>query len=219
MPNMKKTKKYYFTVEGETEQWYLQWLENTINSTESALYKVSISCPVNKNPAKYAKSLTVTDKMRIYHISDYESDEEEHVKEFIDTMDNMKKAMSLGKQITYKFGYSNFTFDLWMVLHRVNCNSCLTHRSQYLQYINRAYGESFTKMDHYKSERNFKRCLSKLDLSSVKDAIERAKTIMANNKANGYVLHEYKGFNYYKENPSLLIWEAIEAILKDCKLY
>ena len=90
MPNM--TKKYYFTVEGETEQWYLQWLENTINSTESALYKVSISCPVNKNPAKYAKSLTVTGKMRIYHLSDYESDEEEHVKEFTDTMDNMKKS-------------------------------------------------------------------------------------------------------------------------------
>ena len=77
MPNMKKTKKYYFTVEGETEQWYLQWLENTINSTESALYKVSISCPVNKNPAKYAKSLTVIGRMRIYHLSDYESDEEE----------------------------------------------------------------------------------------------------------------------------------------------
>lgn len=27
MAIMKQTVKYYFTVEGETEQWYLQWLQ------------------------------------------------------------------------------------------------------------------------------------------------------------------------------------------------
>ena len=69
---------------------------------------------------KYAKSLVVTGKTEIYHISDYESDEEIHVKQFTETMDNMKKAMGIGKQITYKFGYSNLTFDLWMVLHKVD---------------------------------------------------------------------------------------------------
>ena len=26
------TDRYYFSVEGETEKWYLRWLENTINS-------------------------------------------------------------------------------------------------------------------------------------------------------------------------------------------
>ena len=29
---MKKTKKYYFSVEGETERQYLKWLQNTINN-------------------------------------------------------------------------------------------------------------------------------------------------------------------------------------------
>lgn len=216
MPNMKQTKKYYFTVEGETEKWYLKWLEKTITSDSRSLYKVSIDCSVDKNPYKYVKKLNVLNKIDIYHLSDYESDEPGHVKEFIDTMDNMKKAMSIGKQIKYKFGYSNFTFDLWMILHMIDCNTSLTHRSQYLKYINKAYKESFTGMDHYKEETNFKRCLSKLDLSNVKEAVERAKAIMAKNEANGYVLHEYKGFKYYKENPSLLIWEAIDTILKDC---
>ena len=28
----KETNKYYFSVEGETEQWYLEWLEKTIQS-------------------------------------------------------------------------------------------------------------------------------------------------------------------------------------------
>ena len=59
MAKRKPTNKYYFSVEGETEQWYLKWLQDTINNTEKAACKVSIDCPVRKNPLKHAKSLTV----------------------------------------------------------------------------------------------------------------------------------------------------------------
>lgn len=38
MANRKSTKKYYFSVEGETEQWYLKWLQDLINGTEQAAY-------------------------------------------------------------------------------------------------------------------------------------------------------------------------------------
>lgn len=192
MANRKPNKKYYFSVEGETEQWYLKWLQEIINDTEEAAYKVSIDCPVRKNPLKHAKSL--------------------------DAMDNMKKAQNLGKQIIYKSGYSNFTFDLWLILHMTNCNGAYTHRKQYITAINRAYNENFQDMDEFKKEDNFKRCLKKLQLSNVIDAVNRAKTIMQKNKDNGYALHQYKGYKYYKENPSLTAWEAIEKILLDCKL-
>ncbi|OPZ90669.1 MAG: hypothetical protein BWY74_02245 [Firmicutes bacterium ADurb.Bin419] len=74
-------------------------------------------------------------------------------------------------------------------------------------------------MAEYKHEDNFKRCLGKLQLSNVIDAVNRAKAIMQRNKDNDYTLHQYKGYKYYKENPSLAIWEAIEKILKDCRLY
>ena len=53
----------------------------------------------------------------------YESDELIHVQGFQDAMDNMKKAEQLGKQIKYKSGYSNFTFDLWILLHMADCNT------------------------------------------------------------------------------------------------
>lgn len=36
MPVRKITKKYYFSVEGETEQWYLEWLRDLINASPSA---------------------------------------------------------------------------------------------------------------------------------------------------------------------------------------
>ena len=46
----KQNQLFYFTVEGETEHWYLKWLENTVNSMPSALYTVKIDCPVLKDP-------------------------------------------------------------------------------------------------------------------------------------------------------------------------
>ena len=95
----KTNNKYYFSVEGETEQWYLKWLQDMINNTEKAACKVSIDCPVRKNPLKHAKSLTVTRKIEIYHFFDYESDEPLYVKGFQEALDNMKKAEKIGKQI------------------------------------------------------------------------------------------------------------------------
>lgn len=73
-------------------------------------------------------------------------------------------------------------------------------------------------MDDYKHENNFKRILNSLTLSDVIDAINRAKLIMQRNEQNGYVFQEYKGYKYYKENPSLDIWKVIEEILRDCQL-
>lgn len=190
----------------------------SINNTEESVCKVSIDCPVKKNPLKHAKSLTVTRRIEVYHFFDYESDEPIHVQGFQDAMDNMKKAEQLGKQIKYKSGYSNFTFDLWIILHMIDCNTSYAHRKQYITPINKAFGEKFENMDEYKHEDNFKRCLSKMNLSNVIDAIGRARYIMQRNQENGYTLLQYKGYRYYKENPSLSAWEAIEKILSDCKL-
>lgn len=218
MVKRKPTEKYYFSVEGETEHWYLKWLQDLINNTEKSACKVSIDCPVKKNPLKHAKSLTVTGKIEVYHFFDYENDEAVHVKNFQDAMDNMKKAEQLGKQIKYKSGYSNFTFDLWIILHTADCNTSYAHRKQYITRLNQVFGEKFENMDEYKKENNFKRCLNKLELSNVIDAIERARKIMQKNAENGYTLEKYKNYQYYKENPSLSVWEAIEKILSDCKL-
>jgi hypothetical protein len=218
MARMKENRKYYFTVEGETEQWYLQWLQNQINSEPASAFKVSLDCPIQKDPVKRAKSLIVTKKTDITHVFDYESDEEVHTVQFQTTLDRMKEAQSLGKEIKYHNGYSNFTFELWMILHKIDCCGSLTHRRQYLTPINSAYDENFENLAQYKHEANFKRVLAKLTLAEVKCAIERAKTIMQRNQENGYILQQYKTFRYYRENPSLYIWESIEKILRECKL-
>lgn len=221
MAEMKLNKKYYFTVDGETEQWYLLWLQEQIRNEAAATYTVTLDCPI-QNPLKRAKSLIVTgtgkEKTVITHVCDYESDEEVHTTHFQKTLGLMKESQSLGKQIKYQLGYSNFTFELWMILHKIDCNGLLIHRRNYLDPINRAYDENFEDLDQYKHEANFKRVLKKIAISDVRNAITRSKGIMKRNEEIGYTLHQYKGYKYYKENPSLAIWEAIENILNDCEL-
>lgn len=218
MSGIKTTKKYYFTVEGETEKWYLDWLQEKINNEDSSKYKVAIDSKIQKNPLKRAKSLNVISKVEITHLFDYESDDEVHTTQFRTTLDLMKEASNMGKQIKYNFGYSNFTFELWMILHKINCNASFAHRRQYIDPINTAYSEKFEDLKHYKHEDNFKRLLAKISLREVKDAIGRSKAIMQRNEDNGYVLQQYKKYCYYKENPSLSIWESIEKIIIDCAL-
>jgi hypothetical protein len=196
----------------------LQWLQNTINSDPDAQYTVKLDCPIQKDPLKRAKRLVAIGKTEIIHVFDYESEEPVHVERFKTTLNRMKAAQQLGKSITYSPGYSNFTFELWIVLHKVDCNGVLAHRRQYLAPINRAYSENFENLDQYKHEDNFRRVLSKLTLADVREAIRRAKSIMQNNQTSGLVLQQYKGYPYYRENPSLSIWETIEKILIDCGL-
>ncbi len=87
MIKRKSTLKYYFSVEGETELWYLEWLQDQINNTLEASSKVSFNKQIQKDPLKRAKSLAITSKVEIWHLSDYESSEEIHVKQFRETMD------------------------------------------------------------------------------------------------------------------------------------
>ena len=218
MGKKKETRKYYFSVEDECEQLYLEWLKAHINETTESEYNVTFDCKVEKNPETRAKKICTLQKIVIYHFFDYESDETEHQKNFKTTLRRMRDVQKSGKTIKYKLGYSNLTFDLWILLHKRECNASLSHRRQYLNSINRSFDESFANMDEFKKADNFRRCLKKISLSDVKDAIKRSRRIMDMQERNGSKQCNEYGYQYYRENPSLSCWEAIEVILKDCGL-
>jgi len=171
----KETKKFYFTVEGETEKWYFEWLQHTISKAPAALYTVKFDCLIQKDPLKRAKGLVVLEKTEITHVMDRESEEEIHVGQFETALNRMKSAEKIGKNIKFNLGYSNFAFELWIVLHKIDCNGPLTHRRQYLPLLNSAYAEQFENLDKYKHEGNFKRILGKLTLDDVGQAVRRSK--------------------------------------------
>ena len=219
MIERKETLKYAFTVEGETEKWYFDWLESCINSIEESECKVSILSKVQQSPIKFAKNVNPISTPSATHICDIEGNDAYHVTKFKDILSQLNQANNLkGRSFKYELGYSNFTFELWMILHKSDCNSVFSNRTQYLTPINRAFNEKFEDLDKYKREANFKRCLAKLSIDDVKNAIRRANKIMENNAQIGLKLNEFKGFTYYSDNPSLTINKAVEKILKNCNL-
>ena len=214
----KETRKYYFSVEGETEKWYLDWLQKTINVIPESKYNVKLDAKIQKDPLARVKGMTLLEQTEITHVFDRESEDSINTKQFQETLDRMSDAEQLGKDIDYKLGYSNFTFELWIILHKVDCNGAKTNRKQYLYDLNKAYGEKFEDLKEYKRENDFKRILKKLTIEDVISAVRRAETIMKRNEESGYRLQQYKGYSFYKENPSLSVWEIVDKILKECEI-
>ena len=218
MSERKRNIKYFFTVEGDCEYWYLEHLQTLINSNSQALCIVQIETVVTRELQKTAKSINpITVPKTLYHLCDVEginAEDQTRFQAYLKDLKSVKKQ----KRLQYDLGYSNFSFELWMILHKNDCNGCLNYKKDYLTLINKAYGQKFISLKSYKQKDNFHECLKKIDLFDVKEAIKRSKIIMAMRKSNGDKEVSYCTYKYYKDNPSLTIWQSIENILKDCKV-
>lgn len=217
MQERKTNKTYFFTVEGETEKLYLDWLQNEINSNSQSKYKVQINSVVEKKPLSFAKKKTRLTVPKINHLADIESKSEEHRKN-INSLLNEFKTIKNEKQIECNFGYSNYTFELWIILHKDCFKTPLTDRTKYLSHINRLYGTSFSTLGDYKRADNFKSCLKELDIENVKQAINNAKKLDKHNFEIGNNIISKYNYTYFENDPSTSVHLLIEAILKDCKL-
>ena len=94
----------------------------------------------------------------------------------------MKEVSKINNSLKYKLGYSNFTFELWIILHKKDLKGPLTDKKQYLKYINEIFDEDFKSLDEYKEEKNFKRVVEQITLEDIINAIKRAEKIRDHNK-------------------------------------
>ena len=78
---LKTNKNYYFSVEGDTEGWYLDYLQKLINNCSKATCTVKLKHK-KLMPTRYAKTLANITEEEVYHLCDYESDSEDDVKKF-----------------------------------------------------------------------------------------------------------------------------------------
>ena len=146
-----------------------------------------------------------------------EANLEDDVKKFHKILDDMKEVSKINNSLKYKLGYSNFTFELWIILHKKDLKGPLTDKKQYLKYINEIFDEDFKSLDEYKEEKNFKRVVEQITLEDIINAIKRAEKIRDHNKEYNKQI-KYGKYIYYKENPDLEINESIEKILNDCEI-
>ena len=161
------------------------------------------------------KQTTILGDLEIVHVFDFEDMQNETA--FQNTLSAMKTASKMKKKVKYILGYSNYTFDLWIVLHKACIKGTKNHRSNYLSDINRYYDMNFESMADYKEEANFKKLLNCLTLEEVKTAILNAEKIEQQNLRN-YQKISYSGYEYYRENPSMNLHQSIRKILKNVNL-
>lgn len=212
---MLETKKYVLTVEGETERWYFLWLKEQINKYAGRNYNASIVPKVQQSPRSFYKGTNAKVTPEAFHICDVESEDSYYIDKFHGILKEMKEAR-LQKNIKYHLGYSNFTFELWMILHKRDCYGPFNDRKQYLVPIQQCFEKKFEDLDHYKREATFKHCLEELTLNDVKSAVKRAKKLALQNAKDGRKVIKYSGYSYYRENPALSINEVVEKILTEC---
>ena len=210
-----ESRQYVFSVEGETEYWYLKWLQNQINNCPNRKYNALIKPWVDKSPRHFSKRLTAKTTPHIIHLCDIEGNEQENIVNFNNILTEMKNVR-VQKGIYYILGYSNFTFELWIILHKIDCSASLDCRRNYLEFIRRAFGENFENLNHYKQEDNFKKCLKQITIDDVRSAICRAERIMTINNKNGKILNKFEGYVYYLDNPALSVHEIVKKILLEC---
>ncbi len=215
---MKQSREYFISTEGETEVWYFEHLKKLINESEEPIFKLEAKPKVNISPKSFTKNLKVTSTAKAFHICDYESKADQHVIKFENVLKELKEAKGFKSGLSYALGYSNYTFELWMILHKKQLIGPVSDRKDYLPHINAAYNENFKHLHTYKEEKNFKRILSKIELNDVKMAIRNANKIREMHSENGKSVTEYSGFRYYKDNPDLTIDECVKRIFKEFKI-
>lgn len=221
MTDRKPGHKYYVTTEGETEGWYLDWLEEKINAQRTS-GRIKITHYPAKSPADLygkVKRMSILEKTRVWHWMDTETASEENKKRFCSMLDAMRNKKELSKDVEFALGYSSLSFEVWMLLHKVDRPRTVTKQEQYVDQINKAFSTSFESLQEYKTKEGFKKILSKLTLEDVRQAVGRAEEIERLRVANGEAPREYKRFFFRWEDPANSVGVCIKEILQDNGLW
>ncbi len=209
--------EYHITTEGETEGWYLEWLQGKINEKKET-GRIKILHQRVQNPKDLygqVKRMSIIGKTEVWHWMDTEGEEEENISRFQNMLDAMRNKKDLGKDVEFRLGYSALSFETWMLMHKVDRPGTVNKVDQYLPQINRAFSTQFESLQDYKSEKNFKKILEKLDLSDVCRAIERAEKLEKEWEDKKKRPVEYKKYTYRLDNPSTSVWRCVKMILQD----
>ena len=130
----------------------------------------------------------------------------------IDDLIDARKTFS----VAYDLGYSNYTFELWLLLHVTDMNAPLADRYHYLNYINRAFGTTYKSLSEYKKADNFCQILKDfITLEAVLKAIERSERLR-DRRSKTDSLTEYRGISFYEDNPDTTVDKVVQYIFQVC---
>ena len=125
-----------------------------------------------------------------------------------------RDAKKLFPKLNFCIGYSNYTFEVWIISHKAHVKYEV-HRKNYYKQINKAFDKSFSDNDDYKHEDNFKSILDMLTLDDViQNAISECERMRnANIIDNPQLKRSEYNFDYYLCNPDTSLHEFVKIVL------
>lgn len=213
---------FILSVEGETEKWYFEHLRQLINHNAEASRQVTFNIKTDNPLATRRTFQDIYGETPYFHIFDYESGSVEHQVKFQKTLSCIheinRTSGRRNRKPPYKPGYSNLTFELWILLHKMETTPHLADRTHYLPYLRNAYDYPFKDLDEYKTEEIFKtRVLNGIGLSDVLSAVKRAERLRANPLTHSQ-LKKRLDLSYAEDNPDTTVHECVAEIIKACGL-
>lgn len=220
----KESRTFHMSVEGlNCETLYFTHLAKLINESGINKYNLKVN-PKVASPMAYAKRMSgrASDNkggrkipyIHIQDIEDYYSDY--HRRKFLGIIDEMREAEEeFG--IAYQLGYSNYTFELWMLLHVAEMTHSVQNRHAYLTPVNRWFNRKYRNIDEFKAYDEFQNILKEfVTLDSVIQAIRRAEKIVQQNKDERKKKETYRGFIFYHDNPDVNVHDVVKLIFDVC---
>ena len=222
----KESRQFNISVEGlNCEKMYFEHLAKLINSSDST-YDLKVA-PRKMSPIQYARRNAYkpvakrkdNKKLPYIHVQDIEDYYSEfHKNKFFGMIDEMREAeREFG--ISYELGYSNYTFELWILLHVADMDYSVQDRKAYLSPINRWFHRDFADLDEFKQEAAFQEILDEfVTLDSIRHAIRRAEKIVEQNAQDRKASENYRGLTFYHDNPDVSVHEAVQLIFEVCEV-
>lgn len=208
---------YFGSCEGKQEKKYFDHLQSLINNHPKCKTKICFKLS-DANGGDPLEVSYKSDKSGILLENSAKSSLKRE-KKFVAIFDYDGKHAKFESAIKFceKNGivtaYSNYCFDLWILLHFKDFNSTVINGNEYCLYIRNSCSIPDT-YDNLKSEDCIKCILNQISVDNVIEAVSRARTIEKNNidsLKSGFAING--SLHYY--NPHLKIYSFIENVLKE----
>lgn len=196
---------YIIACEGKNqEKLYFERVQNIINAIDKRKYNIlfDFAEPFGGDPKCVVerainKSIGKTNKAAVF---DYDGKKNKY-----------EEAIDLGIENNIELGYTNYSFDLWLIWHKIDFDACVNCQNDYESEVKRVFGLKANR--NIKKENAVQEINSQIALQNILDAIDRAEKKGQDNKNNKVAIITVKGNKYYS-NPDTRIHIILKEVLR-----
>lgn len=199
---------YYGSCEGQQEFMYFERLKRLINNSKDNVSAVNFKLYQRSgSPLATAKAA-----FKPISLADVESLKKQSL--IISIFDNDFKDGEFREAVKYcdkekiQTGYSNISFELWLIMHKQYFNKTVSNPKDYISELKTTY--HLLDDDDIKDEDVIKKILNQISLDDVHCALDNARRLENENDACG---RKFKNLKGHHSQPSLKINEVVENIL------